>query len=42
MFDAFYARYVAACAALAVAPLSAAELRSFIETLLERTDATVQ
>lgn len=42
MLDAFYARYVAACAAWSIAPLSHAELRALIDTLIERAGATVQ
>jgi hypothetical protein len=42
MFNAFYARYVAACAALSVAPLSQIELRVLIEALVERGGATLQ
>jgi hypothetical protein len=42
IFNIFYARYVAACAALSVAPLSQAELLNLIETLVERAGATLQ
>jgi hypothetical protein len=42
MFNAFYARYVAACAALAITPLPQAELRALIEALVERAGATLQ
>jgi hypothetical protein len=41
MFDAFYAQYVAACAGLAVTPLSTRELRELIAALLERDKAIV-
>jgi hypothetical protein len=42
MFEAFYARYVAMCAAHSVTPLCRADLRALIEVMLERANATVQ
>jgi hypothetical protein len=41
MFDAFYTRYVEACDALSVVPLSRAELRTLIEALIERPTAVI-
>jgi hypothetical protein len=42
MFEAFYAQYVATCAAHAVAPLGRSDLQALIELLLEHAVATVQ
>jgi hypothetical protein len=42
MFDVFYKQYLAACGALAVAPLAQSELRALIEALVERVGATLQ
>jgi len=39
MFNAFHVRYVTACAALAVTPLTSEELRALIAALLERSTA---
>jgi hypothetical protein len=40
MFETFYIRYVEACAALAIKPLTADELRALIATLLRREAAS--
>jgi hypothetical protein len=42
MFNAFYKRYVAACAALNTDPLSRPALLALIRMLLERENETVQ
>lgn len=41
MFDAFYTRYVEACDALSVAPLSQLELQALIEALVERPTGVI-
>jgi hypothetical protein len=42
MFNAFYARYVPACAAPSVTPLPKADLLTLIQALVERAGATLQ